>query len=56
MNILNQSQGENWTLANGDCIEVLNSLPENSIHLSIFSPPYAPCPLPLVVLRRAHAT
>lgn len=41
MNILNQAQGENWTLANGDCIEVLNSLPENSIHLSIFSPPYA---------------
>lgn len=41
MNILDQAQGENWTLANGDCIEVLNSLPENSIHLSIFSPPYA---------------
>ena len=41
MNILNQAHGENWTLANGDCIEVLNSLPENSIHLSIFSPPYA---------------
>ncbi|HNG55728.1 MAG TPA: DNA methyltransferase [Mycobacterium sp.] len=41
MNILNQAQGENWTLANGDCIEVLKSLPENSIHLSIFSPPYA---------------
>lgn len=41
MNILNQAQGDNWTLANGDCIEVLDSLPENSIHLSIFSPPYA---------------
>lgn len=41
MNILNQAHGDNWTLANGDCIEVLNSLPENSIHLSIFSPPYA---------------
>jgi hypothetical protein len=41
MNILNQQSGESWTLANGDCVEVLNSLPENSIHLSIFSPPYA---------------
>jgi DNA modification methylase len=41
MNILNQSSGDNWTLANGDCVELLNSLPENSIHLSIFSPPYA---------------
>jgi DNA modification methylase len=41
MNILNQAQGENWTLANGDCIEVMNALPDNSIHLSVFSPPYA---------------
>ena len=41
MNILNQETGENWTLANADCIEVLRSIPENSIHLSIFSPPYA---------------
>lgn len=41
MNILNQAHGENWTLANGDCIEVMNALPDNSIHLSVFSPPYA---------------
>lgn len=40
-NIIDQSGGENWTLFNGDCIEVLQGLPENSIHLSIFSPPYA---------------
>jgi len=40
-NIMNQAQGENWTLINGDCIELLNSMPENSIHLSVFSPPYA---------------
>ena len=39
--ILKQSSGDDWTLAHGDCIEVLNSMPENSIHLSIFSPPYA---------------
>lgn len=41
MNCLDQAHGENWSLWNADCIEVLNSLPENSIHLSIFSPPYA---------------
>ena len=41
MNVLNQASGENWTLWNADCIEVVNSLPENSLHLSIFSPPYA---------------
>ena len=39
--ILDQASGENWTLWNGDCVEVVNSLPENSLHLSIFSPPYA---------------
>jgi DNA modification methylase len=39
--VLNQASGDNWTLWNADCIEVVNSLPENSLHLSIFSPPYA---------------
>ena len=41
MNCLNQHIGENFTIWNADCCEVLNALPENSIHLSIFSPPYA---------------
>ena len=39
--VLNQKHGDNWTVINGDCVEVLAGLPENSIHLSIFSPPYA---------------
>lgn len=39
--VLNQHVGENFTIWNADCIEVVNSLPENSLHLSIFSPPYA---------------
>jgi len=39
--VLDQSSGDNWTLWNADCVEVVNSLPENSLHLSIFSPPYA---------------
>ena len=41
MKCLNQASGENWTIWNSDCVEVVNSLPENSLHLSIFSPPYA---------------
>ena len=41
MKVLDQASGENWTLWNADCIEVVNSLPDNSLHLSIFSPPYA---------------
>lgn len=39
--VLNQASGDNWTLWNADCVEVVNALPENSLHLSIFSPPYA---------------
>lgn len=39
--VLDQASGENWTLWNADCIEVVNALPANSLHLSIFSPPYA---------------
>lgn len=39
--VLDQANGDNWTLWNADCIEVVNALPENSLHLSIFSPPYA---------------
>jgi DNA modification methylase len=33
--------GENFALYNGDCVEVLRSLPAQSVHYSIFSPPFA---------------
>ncbi|WP_196607118.1 DNA-methyltransferase [Pectinatus frisingensis] len=36
-----QEQGKNWALYNGDCIEVLKDIPDNSIGYSIFSPPFA---------------
>lgn len=39
--VINQASGENWQMWNADCVEVVNALPENSLHLSIFSPPYA---------------
>lgn len=39
--ILDQASGDNWMVYHADCIEVLNSLPAESVHLSIFSPPYA---------------
>lgn len=41
MNVLNQAHGEKWALYHGDCCEVLDGLPENSIDYSIFSPPFA---------------
>jgi DNA modification methylase len=37
----NQKQTANYSLYNGDCVEVVKELPDNSIHYSIFSPPFA---------------
>ncbi|BDU72358.1 DNA-methyltransferase [Mesoterricola silvestris] len=41
MKILNQEFGENWAAYHGDCVEVVAGLPDNSVHYSIFSPPFA---------------
>lgn len=41
MNILDQHIGKNFALYNGDCIEVLRDIPDNSIHGMGFSPPFA---------------
>lgn len=40
MKALDQSSGDNWTLVHGDCVEVLQGLPDHSIGYSIFSPPF----------------
>lgn len=41
VNALNQIVNEDFALYNGDCVEISRSLPDNSIHYSIFSPPFA---------------
>jgi len=41
MKILNQEFGENWAAYHGDAVEVVAGLPDNSVHYSIFSPPFA---------------
>lgn len=41
MKVINQAQGENWTLYHGDSCEVIQGLPDNSIHYSITSIPFA---------------
>jgi DNA modification methylase len=38
---LDHASGDNWTLFNGDCVEVMRQLPDESIGMSIFSPPFA---------------
>jgi DNA modification methylase len=41
MAIKNQEIADQYALYNGDCIEVMKGLPDKSIHLSIYSPPFA---------------
>lgn len=37
----NIEKGEGWELFNGDCVEFVGNLKTDSIHYSIFSPPFA---------------
>jgi len=41
MAITNQVITDKYALYNGDCMEVIPGLPESSIHLSVYSPPFA---------------
>lgn len=38
---LNQQITDRWAIYNGDCIDMLAGLPDDSIHGSIYSPPFA---------------
>lgn len=39
--VISQAEGENFVLYNADCVDVVNGLKEDSIHYSLFSPPFA---------------
>ena len=39
--VLDQDIGERHALYHGDCVDVLAGLPDNSMHYSVFSPPFA---------------
>lgn len=41
MAVKNQVITNQYAIYNGDCIEVMRSLPSESVHLSIYSPPFA---------------
>jgi DNA modification methylase len=38
--VLKQASGEGWSIYNGDSCEIIKGLPDNSIGLSVFSPPF----------------
>ena len=37
---MNEASGKNWHIWNADCIDGMSGLPDESIGMSIFSPPY----------------
>lgn len=39
--VINQKIEENYAIYNGDCVEVLSGFKDNSVHYSVFSPPFA---------------
>jgi len=39
--VINQQHTDRWTIYQGDCCEVLKGLPDNSVGMSIFSPPFS---------------
>jgi DNA modification methylase len=41
VNVLDQKLTEHYAIYNGDCMEVMQALPDASVHLSIYSPPFA---------------
>ncbi len=41
MAVADQHVTDNYALYNGDCLEVMPTLPDGSIHLSVYSPPFA---------------
>jgi DNA modification methylase len=41
MNVNNQCEGNGWWMYHADNVEVMRSLPENSVGFSVYSPPFA---------------
>jgi len=38
--VINQAHGNNWALYQGDSVDVVSALPDESIHYQVFSPPF----------------
>lgn len=39
--VLDQAHGAEWILYQGDCVQVAPGIPSDSVHLSVFSPPFS---------------
>ena len=41
MNVIDQTIADQYAMYHGDCCELVKQIPDNSIHYTIFSPPFA---------------
>lgn len=41
MQAIEEYKGDNFHIYNADCVEIASQLPDNSVHYSVFSPPFA---------------
>lgn len=41
MNVLDQTVGDKFALYHADCVDVMRGMPNESVHYSVFSPPFA---------------
>ncbi len=41
VDVINQAKTDQWSLYNGDCVEVIKGIPDESVGFSVFSPPFA---------------
>lgn len=39
--VLGQESGRNWTVMNGDCVEIIKGLPDSSMGMCLYSPPFS---------------
>lgn len=40
VSVIDQAAGDGWKIWNADCVDVTRGLPENSLHYTVFSPPF----------------
>ena len=41
MKVIDQTISKKFAIYNSDCMDVVGAMPENSVHYTIFSPPFA---------------
>lgn len=41
INVTNQAHGADWSFYNADCVDAIQGIPDNSVGLSVYSPPFS---------------